>query len=129
MGGDADCCTTPPTLPLLPDDPLAAEPFCLVLTPQFSLAMVLGEVEGTPAFLFSFEPEVVWQVWRSLQARLMLVAPQPLGVLNGLVEKFATVAPDYRTVTQFSRLLLAHLPDATEMEGRGGYGVVTGDRP
>jgi signal transduction histidine kinase len=118
MGGDADCCTPPPTLPLLPDDPLAAEPFCLVLTPQFSLAMVLGEVEGTPAFLFSFEPEVVWQVWRSLQARLMLVAPQPLGVLNGLVEKFATVAPDYRTVTQFSRLLLAHLPDATEMEGK-----------
>jgi signal transduction histidine kinase len=110
MGGD-DCCAPPPTLPLLPDDPLAAEPFCLVLTDQFSLAMVLGEANGMPAFLFSFEPEVVWQIWRSLQARLMLVSPQPLSVLNGLTEKFATVAPDYRTVSQFSRLLLANLPD------------------
>jgi signal transduction histidine kinase len=111
-------CLTPPTLPLLPDDPLAAEPFCLVLTPQFSLAMVLGEVEGMPAFLFSFEPEVVWQVWRSLQARLMLVSPQPLGVLNGLVDQFPAVAPDYRIVAQFGRLMLAHLPEPTEMEGK-----------
>jgi signal transduction histidine kinase len=117
MGGD-DCCSPPPTLPLLPDDPLAAEPFCLVLTDQFSLAMVLGEVDGMPAFLFSFEPEVVWQVWRSLQARLMLVSPQPLSVLNGLAEKFATVAPDYRTVSQFSRLLLANLPDGEMTEKR-----------
>jgi hypothetical protein len=125
MGGDPDgicgaarCCTAPPTLPLLPDDPLASEPFCLVLTPYFSLAMVLGEtIEGTPAFLFSFEPEVVWQVWRSLQARLLMVAPQPLKVLNSLAEKFHTVAPDYRTVTQFNRLMLANLSDA-ESEGK-----------
>lgn len=117
MGGNR-CCTAPPTLPLLPDDPLAAEPFCLVLTPYFSLAMVLGEtMEGTPAFLFSFEPEVVWQVWRSLQARLLMVAPQPLKVLNSLAEKFHTVAPDYRTVMQFSRLMLANLSEA-ESEGK-----------
>ncbi|HEY9656838.1 MAG TPA: hypothetical protein V6C65_00130, partial [Allocoleopsis sp.] len=32
-----------PTLPLLPSDPLATEQFCLVLTAQFSLIMVLGE--------------------------------------------------------------------------------------
>jgi signal transduction histidine kinase len=125
MGGDprgiceaARCSAAPPTLPLLPDDPLAAEPFCLVLTPHFSLAMVLGEtVEGTPAFLFSFEPEVVWQVWRSLQARLLMVSPQPLKLLNSLVEQFPTVAPDYRTVMQFSRLMLANLSDS-ETEGK-----------
>jgi signal transduction histidine kinase len=117
MGGER-CGAAPPTLPLLPDDPLAAEPFCLVLTPHFSLAMVLGEtVEGTPAFLFSFEPEVVWQVWRSLQARLLMVSPQPLQVLNGLSEKFSTVVPDYRTVMQFSRLMLANLSDS-ETEGK-----------
>jgi len=117
MGGQS-CGTAPPTLPLLPDDPLAAEPFCLVLTPHFSLAMTLGEtVDGMPAFLFSFEPEVVWQVWRSLQARLMLVSPQPLTLLNELVEKFPTVAPDYRTVMQFSRLMLANLSDP-ESEGK-----------
>jgi His Kinase A (phospho-acceptor) domain len=125
MGGDpsgicgaARCSLSPPTLPLLPDDPLAAEPFCLVLTPHFSLAMVLGEtIEGTPAFLFSFEPDVVWQVWRSLQARLMMVSPQPLGLLNDLVAKFPTVAPDYRTVMQFNRLLLANVSDP-ESEGK-----------
>jgi signal transduction histidine kinase len=117
MGGNR-CGAAPPTLPLLPDDPLAAEPFCLVLTPHFSLAMVLGEtVEGTPAFLFSFEPEVVWQVWRSLQARLLMVSPQPLQVLNGLAEKFSTVVPDYRTVMQFSRLMLANVSDS-ETEGK-----------
>lgn len=117
MGGES-CGIAPPTLPLLPDDPLAAEPFCLVLTPHFSLAMVLGEtVEGTPAFLFSFEPEMVWQIWRSLQARLMLVSPQPISLINGLVEQFPTVAPNYRTVMQFSRLMLANLSDS-ETEGK-----------
>jgi nitrogen-specific signal transduction histidine kinase len=117
MGG-AGCGVAPPTLPLLPDDPLASEPFCLVLMPHFSLAMTLGETgDGTPAFLFSFEPEIVWQVWRSLQARLMLVSPQPLSLLNGLVEQFPTVAPDYRTVMQFSRLMLANLSDS-ETEGK-----------
>ena len=117
MGGEG-CGVAPPTLPLLPDDPLASEPFCLVLMPHFSLAMTLGENgDGTPAFLFSFEPEIVWQVWRSLQARLMLVAPQPLSLLNGLVEQFPTVAPDYRTVTQFTRSMLANLSDS-ETEGK-----------
>ncbi|QYO63613.1 hypothetical protein [Leptolyngbya sp. 7M] len=43
-----------PTLPLRPDDPLAAEQFCLALTPEFSLVMTLGETAANqPAFLFS----------------------------------------------------------------------------
>jgi nitrogen-specific signal transduction histidine kinase len=105
------------TLPLLPRDPLAAEQFCLVLTNEFSLAMVLGErEEGVPAFLFSFDPEVVWQVWRSLEARIKLAAPHMLPVLTRVVQQFPPVSPDYRLITQFSRLLLTHLPQTLDLE-------------
>lgn len=107
------------TLPLLPRDPLAGEQFCLALTSEFSLAMVLGETaEGIPAFLFSFDPEVCWQVWRSLEARMKLAAPHMLPVLQRVIDQFPAVAPDYRTVAQFSRLLLLHLPQPAELEGK-----------
>jgi len=105
------------TLPLLPRDPLAAEQFCLALTRDFSLAMVLGETpEGVPAFQFSFDPEVVWQVWRSLEARIKLAAPHMLTVLTQVIDQFPPAVPDYRTVTQFNRLLLTYLPQPLELE-------------
>lgn len=103
--------TTPPVLPLLSSDPLASEQFCVALTTEFSLAMVLGETaDGNSAFLFSFEPEVVRQVWRSIQARLKLASVPALPLIDPLVEQFAPIAPDYRTVMQFTRLMLANLP-------------------
>lgn len=108
-----------PTLPLRADDPLAAEQFCLALTPEFSLVMALGETAtGDPAFLFSFEPEVVWQVWRSLQARLQLTAPQLGSSVKRLVKQFTPVVPDYRIVAQFSRLMLTYLPEPLEWASR-----------
>lgn len=111
-----------PTLPLRADDPLAAEQFCLALTPEFSLVMTLGETAtGAPVFLFSFEPEVVWQVWRSLQARLQLTAPQLVTAVKQMVKQFTPVVPDYRMVTQFSRLLLASLPEPAEWGGKRPY--------
>jgi His Kinase A (phospho-acceptor) domain len=106
-----------PTLPLLSTDPLAAEQFCLVLTPKFSVVLVLGEtLDEAPAFLFSFDPEVVEQAWRSLQARIKITAPHALIALNQLVKQFDFVTPDYRTVTHFSHLMLANLPYAAELE-------------
>ena len=101
-----------PLLPLLPGDPLSTEQFCLVLTTGFSLVMVLGEdIKGVPAFLFSFEPEVIEQAWRSLRARIVLTSPHfPLPKIDALIEQHYLVVPDYRTVTQFSRLLIKHLP-------------------
>jgi signal transduction histidine kinase len=106
-------------LPLLAGDPLSFEQFCLVLTPGFSLVMVLGEdISDVPAFLFSFEPKVAEQAWQSLRARVVLTSPHfPISQLDTLVEKYYPVAPDYRTVTQFSRLLLKHLPEAEEARG------------
>lgn len=108
-------------LPLLPGDPLCNEQFCLVLTAKFSLVMVLGEDRmGIPAFLFSFEPEVVEQAWQSLRARVVLSSPDfPCSQLDALVERYYPVAPDYRTVTQFSRLLLKHLPEEVGTRGVG----------
>lgn len=116
---------TPTSLMLLPDDPLAGEQFCLALTPEFSLAMVLGEAaDGQPAFLFSFDPEVVGQVWRSLEVRLLLTAPYTLKSLEPLVKQFAPVTPSYRTVTQFSRLMLANLPELIDFEAKRTISVV-----
>ncbi|WP_347277371.1 HAMP domain-containing sensor histidine kinase [Leptolyngbya sp. FACHB-671] len=111
---------TSSTLPLLPNDPLAAEQFCLVLTSEFSLVMVLGEdADAKPAFLFSFEPEVVWQSWRSLQSRLLLTNPQSFEHLDTLVKQFLPKPPDYRLVMQFSQLMLAHLPEPLDWEMGG----------
>jgi hypothetical protein len=57
--------STAATVPLMPNDPLAAEQFCLVLTPTYGLILVLGEdLEGTPAFMLSFDPMVVRSAWQ-----------------------------------------------------------------
>lgn len=98
-------------LPLIEDDPLAAERFCLVLTRSFSLILVLGkDANGEIHFQFSFTPKVVESVWQQLRSRVHLVRPQQLDQLAPLVETFAPRTPDYRLVSHFSRLLLAQLP-------------------
>ena len=45
LPGSTDACILPavPFLPLLPEDPLALEQFCLVLTPQFGIVLVIGD--------------------------------------------------------------------------------------
>ncbi len=112
--------TASSVVPLLPDDPLAFEQFCLVLTGRFSLVMVSGvDINGIPAFMFTFEPEVVEQAWRSLRARLELTSPHFLvSQLDDLVETYSPVTPDYRIVTQFSRLLLKYLPEVDKTGDR-----------
>jgi signal transduction histidine kinase len=99
-------------LPLLPNDPLAAEQFCLVLTPTLSLIMALGEnTQGEPRFLFSFDPEVVTQGWRAMRSRLALTQPDALNKLDTLYQTFPPIAPDYRVVARFSRLMMDYLPE------------------
>ena len=115
-------------LPISSADPLANEQFCLVLTATFSLVMVLGEnAKGEPAFLFSFDPEVVAQGWVALRLRvrnsqeLLARFPEcknfnlnPLAFsttkLDRLFEQFSPLAPDYKIVMEFSRLILQNLP-------------------
>ncbi|WGT67815.1 sensor histidine kinase [cyanobacterium endosymbiont of Epithemia clementina EcSB] len=99
-------------LPLFPKDPIATEQFCLVLTPYFGLIAVLGEdSQRLPAFQFSFEPEVINQGWLALRSRLVAINYPKLSQFDALVRHFSPPIPDYRLVTQFSRLLLYYLPE------------------
>jgi signal transduction histidine kinase len=103
-------------LPLLPKDPLAKEPFCLILTAKFALAMVLGrDSDSIPTFHFSFEPELIEKIWLTLRSRLILADTQQLDRLDRLIEQFTPPQPDYRLVSDFSRQLLKHLPDLTAL--------------
>ncbi|MBH8574117.1 HAMP domain-containing histidine kinase [Nostocaceae cyanobacterium CENA369] len=103
-------------LPLLPADPLATEQFCLVFTDKFRLVLVLAaQKSGNKTFSFSFEPEIVQQAWRSLGARVMLTNPDLFAELDALVEQYSPVAPDYRTVIQFSQLLLQEVTKEEDM--------------
>ncbi|HAC62209.1 MAG TPA: sensor histidine kinase, partial [Cyanothece sp. UBA12306] len=98
-------------LPLFTEDPIATEQFYLVFTPHFALIAVLGEDSlGLPAFQFSFAPEVIQQGWLTLRSRLCLTHHPQLSQLDALVRHFSPPIPDYRLVTQFSRLLLHHIP-------------------
>ncbi|MEG3844561.1 HAMP domain-containing sensor histidine kinase [Microcoleus sp. herbarium14] len=125
-----------PALALASGDPLANEQFCLVLTASFSLVMVLGEnAAGIPAFLFSFDPQVVASSWEVLRRRvtesdsLLANSDGDLNLpvsqltnnstkLDALFQQFSPVAPNYQTVAQFSRLLLNNLPIWKEETGR-----------
>jgi len=104
-------------LPLFPVDPLAAEQFCLIFTSKFSLVMATGvDLTGTTAFRFSFDPEVIKQVWVSLRPRILLTSPHKLSQLESLVKQFAPKPPDYRIVMQFGRQLLKKLPELAQEE-------------
>jgi signal transduction histidine kinase len=98
---------------LLPTDPLADERFCLILTSQFSLVVVLGEENGDPRCQFSFDPDDLDLAWKSLRGRMMLTAPQHLSYLDELAAQFSPIEPDYRWVMAFGQSLLEHQPLAT----------------
>lgn len=128
--------TSAPALALASGDPLANEQFCLVLTASFSLVMVLGENSaGIPAFLFSFDPQVVASSWAVLRRRVTdsesLLTNSDGGInlavsqlthnsakLDELFQQFLPVDPNYKTVTYFSKLLLNNLPIWKEETGR-----------
>ncbi len=103
-------------LPLIPNDPIALEQFCLILTSSFSLIMVLGtDPSQTPAFHFSFAPEIIQEVWLTLRSRLSLVNYEKLTEIDNLIKQFEPINPDYRLVSQFSRELLKNLPNITAL--------------
>lgn len=98
-------------VPLFPNDPIAKERFCLVLTSEFALVMIVGkDSHGLAAFQFSFDPEIVKQIWVILRSRLLLVNSYYLPKIEELVQKFSPEIPDYRLVSEFTRLLLKNLP-------------------
>lgn len=99
-----------PMVPLAPEDPLAQERFCLLLTAEFSLVLGLGEgADGQPSFRFSFDPALAHQTWQQLRRRVAQVRPALIPTLDSLVAQFPPSPPDYRLVTQYSHLLLQRL--------------------
>ncbi len=100
-----------PEFPLFPQDPLAQEQFCLVLTEYFALVMLVGEdAQGLPSFYFSFAPDQVMAAWSTLYSRLKPLHNHHVSKLESLLEDFLPPIPDYQLVTEFSRALLQHLP-------------------
>ena len=99
-------------LPLIPQDPIANEQFCFVLTANFGLILLLGkDLEGNPKFHFSFDPITLGRVWDTLRSRLVVAKYHHLAELDRLIEHFAPPIPNYHLVTSFSRRLLYHIPD------------------
>ncbi len=99
-------------LPLIPQDPITQEQFCLVLTANFGLVMVLGQDDrGAAKFHFSFDPLTIGEAWATLRSRLVITNYSYLEQLDSLVEQFAPSEPSYRLVTSFTRHLIQHLPD------------------
>lgn len=104
------------SVPLWADDPLQNEQFCLIFTSEFSLLMVLSlDAEGNAYFDFSFDPEVTEKAWQVLRSRLQMNSPEQLSQIEQKREVFPLCPPDYRLVSHFTRQLLAHLPQKTDI--------------
>ncbi len=99
-------------LSLSPNDPLCFEQFCLALTPNFAVLILLGQDSlGLPIFDFSFDPDVIRESWKTLRIRLLITNNYQLNRLDTLIEEFPPPTPDYKLVMNFSRKLLKSLGD------------------
>ncbi len=102
------------TLSLCDDDPLAAEQFCLVLTRQFCVVMLLDPRQSSDAFQYSFDPIVVERAWHTLRSRVVLREANHLDAIDQAVTPFAPLEPHYSIVMAFGQSLLTHLQRHTE---------------
>ncbi len=103
-------------LPLIPQDPISQEKFCLILTANFGLVLVLGkDRESATKFHFSFDPITIGEVWATLRSRLVVTNFHYLEQLDNLVKHFSPPNPSYRLVTNFSRQLLQNIPDSATL--------------
>lgn len=113
-------------LPLIHQDPISQEQFCLVLTANFGFIAVLGtDTEGIAKFHFSFDPATIGEIWATLRSRLVITNYHHLRQLDSLIEHFAPPNPDYRLVSSFSRQLLHSIPESTTLNVSKGRQVET----
>ena len=120
--------TTAPVikLPLIPQDPIAQEQFCLVLTADFGLIVVLGrDLQGVAKFHFSFDPVTISEVWATLRSRLVITNYSHLKHLDSLVEQFAPPEPNYRLVTSFSRQLIQNIRNLDDLASTNSRQIET----
>lgn len=97
-------------LPLNITTPLLNERFCLVMTPAFSIALVLGQpTGGVPQLQYSFDPVVLTTLWQHIREDISAIAHHHLGRLEAAMERMVS-APDFRAITRFTQTLMANLP-------------------
>uniref|UniRef100_B8HRZ6 histidine kinase n=1 Tax=Cyanothece sp. (strain PCC 7425 / ATCC 29141) TaxID=395961 RepID=B8HRZ6_CYAP4 len=108
------------TIPLLPNDPLNQEQFCLILTCHWSVVVVRDSL--TDQCRYSFDPQIVYQAWQVLHRRLLFSQPAAGTLLDHLLAAFPPREPHYKTLTQFSQRLLSAAisptPSAVELPPR-----------
>lgn len=98
------------TVPLYPEDGLLQERFCLVMTPHYSLSLLLGsDGAGLPEFRFCFEPEVNQEILAMLRSRVSQARLPLLSQFDSLTQQFPWIEPDYRLVSRFSQLLMRQI--------------------
>jgi len=118
------CPLPPQLLPLTQHDPLNGEQFCLVLTPEFSLVLVLDQSsDQSCGFQFAFDSDCVAQCAQVLYERAQQTYPHQAQALAHWLHLCPPVAPDYRLVSRFSRSLitaLSHLKDSEDAPGCSG---------
>ncbi len=97
-------------LPLRLESPLVTERFCLVVSPRFSVGLVLGQPAGDPPRLqYSFDPQVLLALWQHIQSQLVPTVQDAIEKLDHQITQGMST-PDYRLITQFSQAFIAHLP-------------------
>lgn len=117
------CPLPPQLLPLTQHDPLNGEQFCLVLTPEFSLVLVLDQSsDQSGGFQFSFDSDCVAQCAQVLHERAQQTYPHQAQALAHWLQLCPPVAPDYRLVSRFSRSLIAALSQLKDSEDAPGCG-------
>lgn len=105
------------SIPLLPIDPLIQEQFCFLLTPQFSLFLLLGyNPQGQPEFYYSFDPEHLESIKSAIRSRIKITAPHHLSLFDNLIQQFPIIPSNYALITEFTRQLLHYSLDLSYSE-------------
>ena len=96
-------------IPILDNDPLGLEQFCVVLTRDFGWVSTLSHhPDATPPFFaISFNPETVAAVTNILSARVEQQRPHQAAQFKKWIQGFPSPQPDYNWPMQFSRQILA----------------------
>ncbi|NCO76248.1 MAG: HAMP domain-containing histidine kinase [Cyanobacteria bacterium] len=92
------------------NDILNKEQFCLVLTSKFT-CLILKSINKNhnSKFQFSFTPEIIKKVWLLLKERMIISQNYHTEYLDKLVNKFISINPNYKIITEFTRYLLKEL--------------------
>ncbi|MBF2057677.1 MAG: HAMP domain-containing histidine kinase [Cyanobacterium sp. T60_A2020_053] len=93
-------------LTLTPEQHIAKDQFCLILTQYFSCLLVKNSNNN---FNFSFEPNIINQAWLLVQNKLVIKNHYSQKHLDSLYNQLTPSAPPYQLVSRFTNYLLQHL--------------------